>query len=137
MLRFLALAALFLVLSAACGADENEGSVTPTSTAAPSEGPTPTALPTLVSAQPPAATPAAAVVDRLKADLAAKLGVAAPAITVVSLEPFVWPDGCLGLGGPGVVCTQALVPGWLAVLRGPDGKEYRYRGAGDRFAREP
>jgi hypothetical protein len=94
-------------------------------------------VPTLQSAQPPAATPAPDVVAALKADLAARLKLTPNDIAVVSLSTFTWPDGCLGLGGPGVVCTQALVPGWLAILRAPDGREYRYRGTGARFALEP
>lgn len=134
-LRTLASLALMLFAASSCVSDES-----PPPTATPPSESSPTAnspLPTLASAQPPAATPVPAVVDRLKADLAARLGVPAGGISVVTLEPFTWPDGCLGLGGPGVVCTQALVPGWLAVLRAPDGKEYRYRGSGDRFAIEP
>lgn len=137
MFRALALAAALVAVSAACGTGERGDSTPVTSGASPAGAEAPTVLPTLAPAQPPAATPVPAVVDRLKADLAGRLGVAAAGITVVSLEPFTWPDGCLGLGGPGVVCTQALVPGWLAVLRAPDGKEYRYRGTGDRFAIEP
>lgn len=138
MMRILALAFSLLVFAAACGTDSDAGQTPVPPAPAPGEGvETATALPTLASAQPPAATPVSAVVDRLKADLAARLRVPVGGITVVSLEPFTWPDGCLGLGGPGVVCTQALAPGWLAVLRGPDGREYRYRGSGERFAIEP
>ncbi len=93
--------------------------------------------PTLQPAAPPAATPDVTVIDRVKADLAARLQLKAADITVSSLSAVMWPDGCLGLGGPGVVCTQALVPGWLAILGAPDGRKFRYRGAGDRFAAEP
>ena len=138
MMRILALAFSLLVFTAACGTDTDAGQTPVPPATAPGEGAeAATGLPTLASAQPPAATPAPAVVDRLKAELAARLRVPVGGITVVSLEPFTWPDGCLGLGGSAVVCTQALVPGWLAVLRGPDGREYRYRGSGERFAIEP
>jgi hypothetical protein len=68
--------------------------------------------------------------------LAKRLGVAAAGLSVVSFETRVWPDGCLGLGGAGSVCSQAFVNGWLATLSGPDGAEYTYRGAGTRFAPE-
>jgi hypothetical protein len=138
MMRILAPAFSVLVFAAACGTGGRADPATaPSATVSLQGGEIATALPTLVSAQPPAATPAPAVVDRVTADLAARLRATVGGITVVSLEPFTWPDGCLGLGGPGVVCTQALAPGWLAVLRGPDGREYRYRGSGERFAIEP
>lgn len=134
MSRLLILVMLFGAAAASCGDGANSAVTTPSPFPSVAEA---TAVPTLAEAQPPAATPGPAVVDRLKADVANRLGVAPSAVTVVRLEAFTWPDGCLGLGGPGVVCTQALVPGWLAVLRGPGGEEVRYRGAGDRFAREP
>lgn len=37
-------------------------------------------------------------------------------LRIVKAERRTWPDGCLGLGGPGVLCTQALVPGWQVVV---------------------
>ncbi len=36
--------------------------------------------------------------------------------TVQTVESRTWPNGCLGLGGPDELCTQALVPGWRIVL---------------------
>lgn len=134
MSRLLILVMLLGAAAASCSDAATDAVSTPSPSPSGAEA---TAVPTLAQAQPPAATPGPDVVARLKADLANKLGVAPVGIDVVRLEAFTWPDGCLGLGGPGVVCTQALVPGWLAVLRGPGGDEYRYRGAGDRFAREP
>jgi hypothetical protein len=71
------------------------------------------------------------------ADLAARLSTPPGSITVVSLTPMTWPNSCLGLGTGGQVCAAVLTPGWLAILRGPDGTEYRYRGAGERFLPEP
>lgn len=93
--------------------------------------------PTLPLAGREGMTPAAGVEAELREHLAARLGVAAAAVTVVSFTPATWPDGCLGIASPGTACTQALVPGWLAVLRSPGGLEYRYRGAGASFAAEP
>lgn len=134
MLRALLAATLLLVTTLACTpGNDAQSHASPSATGPPAPV---TAQPTLASAQPSAATPVPAVVDRLKGEVAQAARVTPAAVTVVSLEPMVWPDGCLGLGGPGVVCTQALVPGWLAVLRTPDGAEYRYRGVGDRFAPE-
>lgn len=125
------LIAAFVV--AACGVS-NDSDVIDT---APTEPLSTSVPPTLQPANAPATTPSAALVDRLRADLSGRTGVAPADVTIVSLTIMTWPDGCLGLGGPGVVCTQALVPGWLATLGVPGGREYRYRGAGDRFAIEP
>jgi len=38
-------------------------------------------------------------------------------IKVVSAEPVTWPDGSLGCPQPGMVYTQALVPGFRIVLQ--------------------
>ena len=73
----------------------------------------------------------------MTADLSARHGVSPGAFAIVSVQAALWPDGCLGLAPAGGVCSQALVSGWLAVFRGPGGEEYRYRGAGSRFEREP
>jgi hypothetical protein len=37
-------------------------------------------------------------------------------VRVVSFKRTTWPDGCLGLGGAGVMCTQQLVAGYRAVF---------------------
>lgn len=74
--------------------------------------------------------------DELAAHLATRLAVDPIAITVQSIEPATWPNGCLGLETPNQVCSQALVEGWLAILLGPDGREYRYRGTDSYFLPE-
>jgi hypothetical protein len=33
-------------------------------------------------------------------------------LKITTSEARTWNDGCLGLAEPGVLCTQALVPGW-------------------------
>ncbi len=72
----------------------------------------------------------------LAAAVAQHLGVNVSAVKVVSIEHMVWPNGCLGLETADRVCSQALVEGWLAVVRGPDGKEHRYRGTDTYFLPE-
>lgn len=72
----------------------------------------------------------------LAAAVADQLGFDVTAVTVVSIESMVWPNGCLGLETADRVCSQALVEGWLAVVRGPDGKEHRYRGTDSYFLPE-
>ena len=39
-------------------------------------------------------------------------GIPEEQIRLSSVSAETWPDGCLGLGRPGEVCTEALVPGY-------------------------
>lgn len=64
----------------------------------------------------------------LRDDLARRLGVNVGLIDIVSYRLVTWPDGCVGVHRPDAICAQALVDGFLALLSGPDGKEYRYHG---------
>ena len=41
----------------------------------------------------------------------------AGSIELVSADGVVWPNGCLGLSRAGVMCTEALVPGYRVMLR--------------------
>lgn len=68
----------------------------------------------------------AAVID----DLIDKQKLDRDAIEVIRAEFVVWNDGSLGCPQPGVVYTQATVPGYWIVLRANDA-EYDYR-ASDR-----
>ena len=140
MLRTLGLLlGVFLVLATqACGGyggDSDDGGPSNTTRVAATASPTP--VPTLAEVGAGGATPAPSVIAAVAADLAARLSTPPGSITVDSLAPMTWPNACLGLGTTGQVCAAVLTPGWLAVLRGPDGQEYRYRGAGDRFLPEP
>jgi len=91
-----------------------------------------TAAPTLAAPSAPA-TPPAGLIDRMTAHLSLETGQPPSAFTLVLFESRVWPDGCLGLGKPGSACSQALVPGWLAVFRDGAGVEYRYRAGPGHF----
>lgn len=123
--------AAFLPIFVACdGAADRSSSATgaPPATATappPSSGPAGGAQPLLIDEN--SDTEAA-----LRDALAERLGVPAADVTFVRLEQVTWPDSCLGLAPAGRVCAQAQVEGWLAVLIGPDGREYRYRGT-DRY----
>jgi hypothetical protein len=44
-------------------------------------------------------------------------------ITVVSITPMEFTDGCLGLGGADEMCLQAITPGYVVVLEA-GGQEY-------------
>lgn len=69
---------------------------------------------------------------RMREDLANRLGVPLGRVSVASYQEVTWPNGCLGVLKPGEVCTQALVPGFLARLEA-EGKQYEYHGAGGAF----
>ncbi len=101
----------------------------------------PSATASPVSATPgsfgASSTPPANIEEVLRAHLAVRLSIDPSVVTVVSIEPARWPDACLGISRPGRVCAQAITAGWLAILRTPDGTEYRYHGAAARFEPAP
>ncbi|MGD9497183.1 MAG: hypothetical protein AB7Y46_12870 [Armatimonadota bacterium] len=59
------------------------------------------------------------------ADLARRLGIDPAQIEVLEVEAVQWPDGSLGLPEPGMMYTQAIVPGWRIVL-GAQGRAFEY-----------
>ena len=61
------------------------------------------------------------LVEAVLQDASARSELADSNLEIVAAEPKTWPNGCLGLGGPGVMCTQALVPGWQ--VRVTDGEK--------------
>ncbi|MBE0608801.1 MAG: hypothetical protein IH609_05440 [Dehalococcoidia bacterium] len=75
--------------------------------------------------------------EAIAGDVAASMGLTPDDIEIVLVEAVTWPDGCLGLAETGQVCSQALVDGWLAVVRMPDGTERRFRGGNGRVVAEP
>jgi hypothetical protein len=66
--------------------------------------------------------PAAVVAQNM---LAQQLGVAADTVKTIKVEQVEWPDGCLGVQKPGVMCTQVITPGYL-VLLSVNGKQYEF-----------
>lgn len=73
------------------------------------------------------------VQEAMRKDLAQRLGQPLDQVSLRTFREVTWPDGCIGISRPGQLCTQALVDGFLAILAGPDGKEYRYHGVRDNF----
>jgi hypothetical protein len=57
--------------------------------------------------------------------LAQQLQIDAAQIEVVSVEPMEWPDACLGISSPDLMCAQVITPGYRVVLA-VDGQEYVY-----------
>jgi type III secretory pathway component EscV len=67
------------------------------------------------------------LIDEAKADLARQLGITAEEIQVVKAEAVQWSDGSMGCPQPGMMYTQALVPGYQIILS-VAGQEYDYHG---------
>jgi len=57
--------------------------------------------------------------------LAGLLGIPVDQIRVVTVEAVEWPDACLGVSLPGVVCAQVLTPGFSIVVEA-DGRSYEF-----------
>lgn len=70
-------------------------------------------------------------VDRAIADLADRLEIAESEIEVVEARFVTWPDGAVGCPKPGMMYTQALVPGYRIGLVA-NGTRHHYHGAHDR-----
>ncbi|MEX1165246.1 MAG: hypothetical protein WEB03_16865 [Nitriliruptor sp.] len=75
-----------------------------------------------------AATDLDALTAAAVADLAATEGIAESDVEVVTAERVTWSDGALGCPEPGMMYTQALVPGYRIVLATAGG-EVAYHGA--------
>jgi len=58
--------------------------------------------------------------------VAGNFNLATQNVTLISSEQEEWPDGCLGVAQEGLVCTQAITPGYRVVLEA-DGKQMEYR----------
>jgi hypothetical protein len=114
MRRVLLIFTLFIFMLAACGPDP--AATEEPSTPEPEEQSTPTE----------SAAELTSLEEVVVAHFAESSGIAADDITVVSTEEVEWPDGCLGIQMEGLMCTQAIVPGFRIVLEA-NGREVEYR----------
>lgn len=62
---------------------------------------------------------------RARADLAERLRVPQNAIELASVEQVDWPDACLGIHLPDVMCAQVISPGYRVILQ-TKGTSYEY-----------
>ena len=131
MKRLLFTLTLIGLLAAACGSPgvSDLPTTEPTSTQ-----PAPTTTPVPPTTLPPTSThipvdipPAQRAAVQA---LAAALGISVDQIKLVSIEAVEWPDGCLGVGRVGVLCTQVITPGFRIVLEA-NGKQYEYHTSAD------
>ena len=73
----------------------------------------------------------ATLLDAALDDAARRTGTARAAIRVVSAAAVTWPDGSIGCPEPGMMYTQALVPGYRIVLQaGSETLNYHARAQG-------
>jgi hypothetical protein len=112
---------VFIFVTACAQATEPGGNPVPTSIpVTPTQEatkPSPTAAPTENS---PAAAEAAAVQS-----LSTKYNIPVDQITIVSTEAVTWPDGCLGVVIPGVMCTQVVTDGYRIIMEA-NGQQYEF-----------
>jgi hypothetical protein len=67
----------------------------------------------------------AGLLDKIRADLASAQGLAPGDVKVVGTRAVDWPNGALGCPKPGVMYTQAIVPGYRVELEA-GGKRFTY-----------
>jgi hypothetical protein len=79
------------------------------------------------------------VLDEIVSDAAERAGVGTDDVEVVTAEAVTWSDGSLGCPEPGMMYTQALVPGYRVVLRaGDETLNFHAAQSGDfRFCEKP
>lgn len=71
------------------------------------------------------------VANTLFQDAANRSSLPHSALRIVEAQSQMWPDGCLGLGEPGNLCTLALVPGWqVKIASGRERWVYRTNESG-------
>ncbi|HTP09099.1 MAG TPA: hypothetical protein VMP08_12665 [Anaerolineae bacterium] len=138
---------LSALLLAACSAPATVPSApTQRPSVSPTQAPSvlPTQAPSVLPTQPPSPLPdvtpggglatrpeadvwknAPAAALSARADLVQRLQIDPDKITLVSVEQVDWPDGCLGVQTPGMMCTMVITPGYRVILEA-DGKQYEY-----------
>jgi hypothetical protein len=73
----------------------------------------------------PAGGPPAALVERIRQDLARRLGLSASLVTVVESKPMTWNSLALGCPSPGLAYGEAQTPGFQVMLD-VTGQRYSY-----------
>ena len=84
-----------------------------------------TAVPT-----PPTSTVPDGVIQQTSQALAQTLGIDSTAVTLVQAQATSWPDSCLGIQTPGLMCAQHVVDGYQVTLAA-NGQQFTYRSNGD------
>ena len=79
--------------------------------------PTPTPAPMPAPVQAPVVTTLQSAIDAALTDAATRTGLKKTELEVLSAEAVTWSDGSLGCPQPGMMYTQALVPGFRIRVR--------------------
>ena len=114
---YIIIAAIFL---AQCTGQQPTQAPGPVETrpAAPSPTSTPVSQPTLTPLPAtPAPQPLPQAIVNVKNYLAEKLGVKVTDIKVISFVEVDWPDSCLGINTPGIMCAMHVTPGYKVFLQ--------------------
>lgn len=111
--------AIFLLT--ACAQPPSGGVSTPTIAPVIPANPTPTQA---VEITPTSSSLTAAQSAAIQA-ASLKYGIPADQFKVVSTEAVTWPNGCLGVVIPGVMCTDALVDGYRIILEA-NGEQFEF-----------
>ena len=126
---WLLLAAIMMGACAPVGAPTGAPAITPTT---PSVTPGTSSLTSPVpggglSTRPNAEVWASAPEAALQArgDLTRRLGIDPDTIGLVSAEQIDWPDACMGIQTPGVMCAMVVTPGYRVILEA-GGRQYEY-----------
>jgi hypothetical protein len=113
------IAAILLIALTACGAAATPGGTGTAPDASPSPdtvvipSPSPDLIPTLpADAVDGAMVVGADVLQQTTEFLSTQTGVDASQLQVTEAEAVEWPDGSLGCAEPGMMYTQAIVPGY-------------------------
>jgi hypothetical protein len=108
------------MLLAECTTLQPTQGASPTGT--PAVVPSSTPLPTDVTTQTPLPTPTATqplpqAIINVEQFLAKKLSIQVDKIKVVAFSAVEWPDGCMGVHIPGVMCAMIVTPGYKVLLQ--------------------
>jgi hypothetical protein len=138
---------LLTAVLAACGAP-SAPSAFPTASSKPAATMPPSVLPTMppsvLPTMPPSVLPTEVTPGKLvtrpvaeewknapeaalnaAADLAQRLKIDIDTIKLVSVEQVDWPDACMGIQQPGVMCAQVITSGYKVILEA-NGQQYEY-----------
>ena len=73
----------------------------------------------------------AEVANRVLENASTTSGLPVANLQITSVRQVTWTDGCMGRGGPNIICTMALVDGWIVTVGSGEQKwVYHTNGSG-------
>lgn len=113
---------LLAILLTACTQPATQSAPSTQSPTQPSAQPSPQPAPTSTDSS----SKTDAVVLAAKTELASQLNISVDNIQLVDIQPAQWPDSCLGVQKPGIMCAMHVVDGYKVDLSA-NGKTYEVR----------